>query len=300
MRSPGLGLRPQVRLERGYSGSRTSTSVTRASVGRCRVPGRPEAAHDPRVPAAPDEQSDRFAGPADGLGGGGQCLAHGGVADDAVGIDVQPVEGSGPAVDRGTAPPRHPARARRAELAGQRPVAALRGGRPVVPAGADVPHHLDAGADALDEVRLGHEVALAVEIDLEWRAGLDRGDDSQAAGSAEGDRSQGRDGDPTRPGQPGHVQDLTIARSIGWRDGLPGWGAWSERRSPRAAGAHAILRARGAPVTCFLVALAQSAEHRIVAPKVTGSIPVGHPTTRSSLWPGMRCALARSRPTSGG
>ncbi len=36
--------------------------------------------------------------------------------------------------------------------------------------------------------------------------------------------------------------------------------------SPQRAGVH------------FVVALAQSAEHRIVAPKVTGSSPVGHPT----------------------
>lgn len=38
--------------------------------------------------------------------------------------------------------------------------------------------------------------------------------------------------------------------------------------------------ARRAATTCgFVVALAQLAEHRIVAPKVTGSSPVGHPTT---------------------
>src|SRR5918999_44430 len=35
---------------------------------------------------------------------------------------------------------------------------------------------------------------------------------------------------------------------------------------------------RAGPRAAFVVALAQSAEHRIVAPKVTGSSPVGHPT----------------------
>jgi hypothetical protein len=57
------------------------------------------------------------------------------------------------------------------------------------------------------------------------------------------------------------------------------------------------------------VALAQSAEHRIVAPKVTGSSPVGHPTTpherparggvqRQGAAPRLLQRLLQSRPPS--
>ena len=46
-----------------------------------------------------------------------------------------------------------------------------------------------------------------------------------------------------------------------------------------------------------VVALAQSVEHRIVAPKVTGSSPVGHPTSqpnaaRNLLRPSSMCSVA--------
>lgn len=54
----------------------------------------------------------------------------------------------------------------------------------------------------------------------------------------------------------------------------------------------------GARAPTRMVALAQSAEHRIVAPKVTGSIPVGHPTiparfvlTRRLHAPSILCAV---------
>ena len=39
-----------------------------------------------------------------------------------------------------------------------------------------------------------------------------------------------------------------------------------------------------------VVALAQSAEHRIVAPKVTGSSPVGHPNPFPAVWPDLASA----------
>ena len=70
-------------------------------------------------------------------------------------------------------------------------------------------------------------------------------------------------------------------------------------RSSRAACAHAILRARGAPLARSLVALAQSAEHRIVAPKVTGSIPVGHPTTSRHASPRRRGEVLNGRVVDG-
>ncbi len=45
-----------------------------------------------------------------------------------------------------------------------------------------------------------------------------------------------------------------------------------------------------------MVAIAQLAEHRIVAPKVTGSSPVSHPTTSSTNGPISACRLASTEP----
>jgi hypothetical protein len=50
----------------------------------------------------------------------------------------------------------------------------------------------------------------------------------------------------------------------------------------RASGESATIRAAALSTTRgIVVALAQLAEHRIVAPEVTGSTPVGHPTFHS-------------------
>src|SRR5438874_9922208 len=62
--------------------------------------------------------------------------------------------------------------------------------------------------------------------------------------------------------------------------------AYAVGAAPGQAVASAILahRAPGSaqPVEPIAVALAQPAEHRIVDPKVTGSTPVGHPSTTLS------------------
>ena len=196
---PGAGApdgRP-VRVERVEDDCRGHREVARPE----RVGRRLEAAHHPGVAAAPDEQPDRLAGLADRGGGEPERLVERRRA--------RPVD-----TDRHRAGSGRPTSHGRSRPFAAEPVAAsARSGRgrafwsrSCVRAERsslgrdDVQHHLHARADALDEVRLGDEVALRREVDRETLLGGARRD------RADGDDLEGEErGENERHGQRGHA-----------------------------------------------------------------------------------------------
>jgi rhodanese-related sulfurtransferase len=80
------------------------------------------------------------------------------------------------------------------------------------------------------------------------------------------------------PGRPHDDHRPTIAPAADWTSPGPTSGTLSRRRCDVSGGPRRPPDAGAA----LAVALAQSAEHWIVAPEVTGSSPVGHPTTSAT------------------
>ena len=162
-----------------------------------RVRGRLEPAHDPGVPAAPHEESDRSPGLLHRRRRELERFVDGGRADQ----HVRP----GPRQDQRRCPAQH---ARAATLAPIEARATPRssellclqlGGCGAVHARPDhVHHHLDARADALDVVRLGDEIDPLAEVQGVWlgRRGHRGRDETEQAG--EDDRADTRSpGSPT-------------------------------------------------------------------------------------------------------
>jgi hypothetical protein len=73
--------------------------------------------------------------------------------------------------------------------------------RPIVPRPDHVDHHLHARADALDEIRLAHEVAVAVEVQAERFSGAAGGRQRGLSGDRVG---RGRRAGECQRGEQGH------------------------------------------------------------------------------------------------
>ena len=242
------------------------------------------------MPAGPDEDTDRLAGHPDRLGGRLERGAEGRVADGRIRAVAQLDRGPRPSRSA-RRPCRGPCRAAGAQRPRQRPQPVLGGRGPIVPRGHDVDHHLHARADALDEVRLRDEVGPAPELEAEVggrgrrrgrrREAAERDGQAEEQGGQRGPAEERSHGPRIRAGSrpvacrwSGGSMAQTGSRHDAGRALA---GAEPSRYTPVArspSGATTAPRTGGRRAA---VALAQQAEHRIVAPKVTGSKPVGHP-----------------------
>ena len=122
-----------------------------------------EAAHDPGMPAVPDEEPNGLAGQPDGQCRGLHRLGQGICPDEPVGPGVELVQTAHPAPHAGAMSLEAGTR-RAAHRAGELLEAELSPCRAIRRRPDDVQHHLHARADALDEVLLGDEIPLRREI----------------------------------------------------------------------------------------------------------------------------------------
>ena len=149
-------------------------------IARC-----PEAAHHPRVPTAPHEQADGLAGGAHRPSRNLHGFLQGRRADESIWAGPEDVQSGRPAADAGplafaaVGPRSAPRASESLQLE-------LGRGAAIGVRSDHVEHHLHAGADALDEVGLGHEIGPGSKVEAIGARGAQRragqGREGQQAG----------------------------------------------------------------------------------------------------------------------